>query len=359
VADTIPLAKAQARNVAAHPAAWIQGFVTSKGWKKSCVEQLLKKSFNISSVVSAQSSKWDKRTGQVTSDDLDETEQELRNVTESWVDMSLLTAGRNVVQENAALEGGDMAAFNWEEGASVRTMNTRGSEPVSDAETSLVNSSDDEESDEGEYSGEEDEERMSEDGSNNEDEEEDAEEGDEADYWTEASMAEWPIRELFKDNIELRDTLVKTLKEGDLNLWYIRKANRYNDLVEEAGEIDERIIELIAEETGGAENPHFEEQREMLDFRLNEIECEKEDIKMRLHEALKDFSPRDEAVDTSAQQKHSVGFSTDTEGQEQGGLNEFLDAHEAETHPPQAADMHVDENLKQNVAQGNAGHEPG
>jgi hypothetical protein len=359
VADTIPLAKAQARNVAAHPAAWVQGYTTSKGWKKACVEQLLKKSFNISSVVSAQSSKWDRRTGQVTSEDLDETEQELRNVTESWVDMSLLSAGRNVVQENAVLEGGDMAAFDWEGGASVRTMNTRGSEPVSDAETSLVNSSDDEETDYGEYSGEDDDERMSEEGSNSKSDEENADDDDEAGYWTAASLAEWPIRELFKDDVELRDNIVKTLKEGELDIWCIRQANRYNDLAEEAGEIDEKLIELIAEETGGKENPEFEEQREMLDFRLNEIECEKDEIKLRLQEALKDFPLRDEDVDSSAQQKHSVGFSTDIEGQEQEGLNEFQDAQEAEAHPSQAADMNVDEDPKQNDAQSQAGREPG
>jgi hypothetical protein len=247
-----------------------------------------------------------------------------------------------------------MAAFDWEAGASVKTMNSKGGETTSDNETSLVNSSEDEE----EYENYEDEEEHD----PNEEASKDEEEG----YWTEASKAEWPIRELFKANVELRDNLVESLKKGELSTWYIRLANRYNDLVEEEGEIDEKIIELVASETVGEENEQFEEQREMLDFRLVEIEGEKEEIKQQLQEALKDYPVRDEEDDGSVQHKNSVGFSTESEaGQEE--LKEFQDAQEAETHGQEAethssqqdSQMHVDEDPQQDTAQRDAGRKPG
>lgn len=97
----------------------------------------MKKLFNTLAVVLAQRASWDKRTGQVTSDDLDEVDQELRNVTDSWVDMSLLTRGTEAVQD-AALDSGDMAAFDWEVGSSVRTMTSRGAESNSDTEGSSL-----------------------------------------------------------------------------------------------------------------------------------------------------------------------------------------------------------------------------
>lgn len=147
VADTNPLAKTMGRNVATHCAGWVLGYVTSKGWHKDSITELMKKSFTTSAVVSAQKATWDKRTGQVTSEDMDEVDMELRNVTESWVDMSLLQAGKAVVQEDAVLESGDMAAFNWEEGASVNTMTPQS--VASDNEASIVNSSSDEEDDSG------------------------------------------------------------------------------------------------------------------------------------------------------------------------------------------------------------------
>lgn len=126
VADTNPLAKAQARNVATHPAGWVLGFITSRGWAKDCISEFMRKTFTTAAVVSAQKAKYDKRTRQVKSEDMDEVERELQEVTDSWVDMSLLSAGREVVQESAVLESGNMAAFNWEDGASVKTMGSGG-----------------------------------------------------------------------------------------------------------------------------------------------------------------------------------------------------------------------------------------
>lgn len=87
-----------------------------------CITTFTKKVFTTSAVVSAQKAQWDKKTGQVKSDDMDEIDKELQQVTNSWVDVSLLSASREVVQESAALKSGDMAAFIWEEGASIKTI---------------------------------------------------------------------------------------------------------------------------------------------------------------------------------------------------------------------------------------------
>jgi hypothetical protein len=368
VADTNPMAKAQARNIAAHPAGWVLGFINSKGWKKESVEKFMKKAFITSAVVSAQQSSWDKKTGQVSSDDLDEVDQELRNVTDSWVDMSLLSAGKGVVQEHAVLDGADMAAFDWEAGASVKTMSNSVGGELSDNDTSFVNSSDE---DEQEHSEGEEAENDNDDEREAEEEDEDAmeeeyEEPDEEGYWAEVSTAVWPIRELFKDEEAERDIIVEMLQAGDLPYWMIRKANAYSDLVEEAVEIDEKILELLAEEVAGEEGEDktfYQERLDNLDFNLNEIECEKEEIKQQLREALKELV-RDKEDDPSAQPKHSVGFSGEVEEMPQEELNDFQDA---EMHASKDADMETpsndtnmhEESPKQHDAQSPAGHEPG
>jgi hypothetical protein len=346
-ADTNPIAKTQARNVAAHTAGWVLGYVTGKGWKKECIRAFMKKAFNTSAVISAQKASWDKRTGQVTSDDLDEVDQELRNVTDSWVDMSLLTGGTDAAQD-AALDSGDMAAFDWEAGASVRTMNSRGVESTSDTEGgSLVNSDEDEQSDEEEGEDTNEDQTPSEERRGEEEMSEDDAVEDDDGYWEMVSLAEWPIRELFSDNEEERNIIVEMLKTGDLPHWMVKKANDINDLVEEAAEIDEHILELFRDEAAGEDDLDFDGTREMYDFRLNEIECAKVELKEQLLNALKELLVREDDVDASAQTKHSVGFSAETT--DGGSAQETF--HDA--------DMDSSETSKQDTAQDGSGREPG
>lgn len=361
VADTNPFAKSMARNIATHPAGWIMGYVASKGWKKESIETFMKKAFTTSAVVAAQQSSFDKKTGQVTSDDLEDVDRELRNVTESWVDMSLLTAGKEVVQEHAVLDGADMAAFDWEAGASVKTMTNSAGGEISDNETSLVNSSDEEEHEE-EYSGDE-RENMSEEGEGEEDENEEI---DEETYWAAISAAVWPLRELFNNDEKERDEIVEMLQSGDLPYWIVQDANQYNDLADEAVEIDEKIVDLTSEEVLGEDEEAkkaYDQRRQMLDSRLNEIKLEMEEIRQQLHEALKEIV-RDKEGDSSARPKHSVGFSGNEEEEAQEDLNDFQDAEmnadNVDTDmatPPNDAEMQ--ESPKQHDAQSSAGHEPG
>jgi hypothetical protein len=301
----------------------------------------MKKLFNTSAVVLAQRASWDKRTGQVTSDDLDEVDQELRNVTDSWVDMSLLTRGTEAVQD-AALDSGDMAAFNWEVGSSVRTMKSRGAESNSDTEgSSLVNTSEEEYSEE-----EEEADKMSEQGapSSKGSDKEDLNEEDEDRYWGMVSLAEWPIRELFSDKEDERDCLLEMLKRGDLPYWMIERANDIDDLVEEAAEIDLQILELFRKEAAGDKDLDYEGTREKYDFQLNEIECAKVELKEQLLDALKELLVREEDVDASAQAKHSVGFSAESQ-------ETFHDAEDV--------DMDSEEAPKQDIAQDGSEREPG
>lgn len=207
-----------------------------------CIAEFMKKAFTTSAVVSARKAKWDKKTGQVKSDDMDEVDKELQEVTDSWVDSPL--------QESAVLESGDMAAFNWEDGASIKTMNSGGTEHnASDTEGSFV------ESDEEEYSDEKngEEEQQDDNGKsylNSEDEKgsfHDAEqehvakddlvmsEGDESDefdeegYWKDAARAEWSIREVFREDEPTRDTVLEILSTGGVPEWILEISNELLD----------------------------------------------------------------------------------------------------------------------------------
>ena len=165
--ETVPAAKTLALNIASHPAGWILGYLTEKGWKKECIHRLLKKSFTTSSIMSAQESTWDKKSGRVTSDAIDAEELELRELENSWVNMDLGVMKKEAEVKHAELKAGDIAAFDFEEGASCKTMT---SEVGSDAETSYLDSDDEESEEEGSS---EESDSSGEDGSNTDDSEDD------------------------------------------------------------------------------------------------------------------------------------------------------------------------------------------
>lgn len=330
VADTSPLAKTMGRNVATHCAGWVLGYITNKGWHKDSIPELMRKSFTTSAVVSAQKATWDKKTGQVTSEDMDEVDKELRNVTDSWVDMSLLQVGRAVVQESAVLESGDMAAFNWEDGASVKTMTPQ--TDASDNEANIVDSSSDEEGEsemgqEGDEEYEEypDEEAFEDARNENEDDEngmsvEDGsrvgseEDFDEEGYWREVTEAEWPIRHLFQDDETSRDIIVKILLSGGVPEHNVEMAGDYQLLLDEKTQLELEVLELYNKNHVGEESPKFEEKKEKAEFRIEELVVEIEEMEEELRKALSELiTDRGEENVESAQQKHSVGFAVDTE----------------------------------------------
>jgi hypothetical protein len=143
VADSIPFARTMAANMSSHLAGWISGYLKTKGWKQDSIKQLLRKSFTTQSIIAAENSTFNKHTGVVTSAAMDAVDRELLDLRDSWVDMSL---GHGSVQENAAVNDDSAAAFNWEDGASVRTM--RSNVGDSDADSSVVYDDSDEVSDE-------------------------------------------------------------------------------------------------------------------------------------------------------------------------------------------------------------------
>ena len=125
-AATSPHAKTLARHVSEHPCGWFRGYMTHKGYKKDMIAKLLKGSFTTESVLAAQNSTWDKKTGMVTSSHLSDEDLHFRQVQDSWVDMSLGKSG-DETEVDATVEAGDIMAFNWEDGASVTSINTSNS----------------------------------------------------------------------------------------------------------------------------------------------------------------------------------------------------------------------------------------
>jgi hypothetical protein len=158
------------------------------------------------------------------SDQMDETEQELLDIEQSWVDMSLLNPGK---VDDSEVKEGEMVAFNWADGGSIKTMTSAQQEPISDAKTSVVNSSDEESGSEAGSgsTGDEDEESFN---SARESEEEEvvdlADSDDESEgpdpmnleekLWTDIADLEDPVMELFHDNEEERDDVWNMLLAG-------------------------------------------------------------------------------------------------------------------------------------------------
>ena len=124
VASVVPAAKSLATNISEHSAGWVKGYLKQLNWKKECISKLLRGSFTAESVMAAQDATWDKRTGVVTSEFISADDMHLRAMQSSWVDMHL---GSNAEQVDAVLNAGDIMAFNFEDGASVASLNTTNS----------------------------------------------------------------------------------------------------------------------------------------------------------------------------------------------------------------------------------------
>jgi hypothetical protein len=124
VASVVPAAKALATNISEHTAGWVKGYLKQKNWKKECISKLLRGSFTSDSVMAAQDASWDKKTGVVTSEFISADDMHLRAMQNSWVDMHL---GSPADQVEAVLNAGDIMAFNFEDGASVASLNTTNS----------------------------------------------------------------------------------------------------------------------------------------------------------------------------------------------------------------------------------------
>jgi hypothetical protein len=108
-----------------------------RGYKKEMIAKLLQGSFTTESVLAAQNAVWDKKTGMVASSHISDEELHFRQVQDSWVDMTL---GKTEEENNveAAVNAGDLMAFNWEEGASVTSVNTSNSGLPGDGETEFT-----------------------------------------------------------------------------------------------------------------------------------------------------------------------------------------------------------------------------
>lgn len=129
-------------NIAAHLAGWVFGYLKMKGWKEDCIKLLIKQSFTALACALSEKSSWDRKTGVVKSDQIDETEQELLEIEQLWVDMTLLNTCK---VEDSQVKDGEMVAFDWAAGGSIKTMTSgKQAEPAGDAESSVVNSSDEE-----------------------------------------------------------------------------------------------------------------------------------------------------------------------------------------------------------------------
>ena len=199
--------------------------------------KLLKKSFTTSSIMSAQESTWDKKSGRVTSDSISAEELELRDLENSWVNMDLGVVKKDAEVKHAELKAGDIAAFDFEEGASCKSMTP--SDVASDAETSYVDSDEedsseedasDEDSESGSSEGDEsseddnaqgvqfadikkrivesdDDENAEGDGEESNEEQEDAQE---------AHPLEWLIRGSFEDDLGLQEVLLALAHAGKI-----------------------------------------------------------------------------------------------------------------------------------------------
>lgn len=219
------------------------GYLQMKGWTKESITLLLRQSFTAAAVHSAQNSTWDKKTGIVKSDRMDETERELQAVANSWVDMSLLHKTNNTVSDSEVKEG-DMVAFDWIEGGSVKTMTSQKSEEVSDAEAIDSDSSEDGSYDDREHNSDEEgyEEYSDEGGEYSEEasEEEDNKEVDprdlnEEEMWNDMAALEDPVAELFDDEAE-RSAIWEAIIGGELPHKLVQLAegltNRKNRIVD-------------------------------------------------------------------------------------------------------------------------------
>ena len=329
VASTVPLAQQTARNVASHPAGWVYGFLKQKKWKSECITKLLRKSFTTESVVAAQTSSWDKKTGKVSSVALSEEEQEMRRLEGSWIDLNL-GSGAKVVEEGASLNTGDMAAFNFEDGASVNTMGAGSvtSGDNSDTDGSILYSSDsDDQSDEsgsgesGDYESGSGEGSIMDEDSVNEDNEKQGEveqvddmEGVNSDLDS-LSLPRWSddesfhsatldndmektdddktadlvplIRKLFPEDSALVDSYMGLASMGPIPSDILDTYDKYNSVLE----FEERIYKQQAYlmEVIGEDNYDFDDRMERLESKFETIQEQKRHYYDLLKTALRSF----------------------------------------------------------------------
>ena len=331
-ADTNLQAKTVARNIGAHACGWVKGYMEAIGVKRESITALLCQSFSTAAIVSAQSSKWDKKTGQVTSDAVDDIEMELRAVEASWVDMSFVR-NPGTATEDAKLQAGDMAAFPWEDSASVNTLHSAKTGDGSDAESSFVESSGEENEGSSEGEDEYDEEKKGDDDGEEEDESVTSSQKDEESASLSLEDAadifgmndeeeeennedlEWPIKQLFGDEADEQKILLDLVAASKIPEEVGQYAVRYACLATEEENLYALQSEIYSEHD--AETPEFQAKMEKLMERHEENKTQMKDLEVHLVTALRNLA-RDTKDDGSAQQKHSVGFQAPM-GDEVGG----------------------------------------
>jgi hypothetical protein len=280
----------------------------------------------------------DKKTGAVLGADImDETELELQEIEQSWVDMTLLNPPK---AEDSAVKEGDMVAFSWAEGCSVKTMTSgKQSEATSDAETSVVDSSD-EDSESGEEKGSSGDEEEDEDSFSSARESEAEEEfGDlldsddeskdldpmnlEEKLWTDIADLEDPVMELFQENEEERDNIWTMLLGGVVTNKVLKLAKKYSKRRDRVHQLDFEMNELI--------DPETHEPGSDYDMMFRSLEQEYESIQLllksnevRLRDALRKLlaaqlsAAQDKVDDASAHIQNSVAFQE--EAKQDGAL---------------------------------------
>ena len=377
-ADTNLQAKTVARNIGAHACGWVKGYMEAIGVKRESVTALLRQSFSTAAIVSAQNSKWDKKTGQVTSEAVDDIEMELRAVESSWVDMSFVR-NKGATTEDARLQAGDMAAFPWEDGASVNTLHSAKSGDGSDGESSFVESSDEDSDEESDGESKED--------SDGSDEEVDGDEDfgsakssqgdddssslsleDTADIFgmnedeEEANTEdlEWPIKQLFGNEEVEQKILLDLVATSKIPEEVQQKSVLYTRLVAEEENLYAMQSEIYSE--FDAETPEFQAKMEKLTERHGQNQTRMKEVELHLVTALRNLA-RDAKDDVSAQQKHSVGFQAPLGNEVSGESQNTTEDHEMEevqdTPMSDAAGQNATAMESVDNSQGNAGRANG
>ena len=360
VADTLQNAKTLARNIATHPAGWIYGYLQAKGWKKASIVTLMKKSFTPTSIMSAQTSTFDKKTGRVTSDAVSSTELEIRALENSWVDLSLGTPKAAKV-EGAQLKEGDIAAFDFEDGASVKTLTRdNGSESEGEyTECSYVESSSDEDSEDGDGSDDDDLESVKkgvlfdmEDAEGMETQEEEStgetmEEGEaqqeeaaddggqsdedqasvSTDEFDESNPLEWFIRGFFEEsNKEMMMDLLAKSRAGEIPPIIWDKYTEFKEYVDGLDGAKERAAKL---EKSGLEGDKYDVRAEQIHADMEYFGYAKEGALIELEDAMTtfwhDFKAYEEQDDKQALgSAHGIApvASPDTQGGEPDATND-------------------------------------
>ena len=232
---------------------------------------------------------------------------------------------------SSRLPAGDAAAFNFEDGASVKTMNSRQSE-LSDGKQSLVDS-DDEDDEASEQEDEDDKEEKHNESEGSVDDSEERESvaasyqestisiEDDEDIFVDVEGLEWPIRQLFSQE-EDHDTQVKLLSligSEEMPEECVEMAWNYKMCLQMEQDLYEKQTILI-EESDVDKDPEYDTKLQWLEIEHEKNQEQLIQAQERLREALEQLA-KDKVDDESAQQKHSVGFLPE-EGNEVGSQNQ-------------------------------------